>query len=100
MTITIRRQEAEDGGRYEASADGRPAGCMTYQRPEIGRILIDHTKVESGYNGQGIGARLVAQAVADARAEGFRITPVCSYAARYFEKHAEATDVLAGPTGR
>ena len=95
MTIAITRKETAGGGRYVAEADGRPAGVMTYQRPEEGRVVIDHTKVGDNFSGQGVGARLVARAIDDARAEGFRITPVCSYAVRYFGKHPEAADVLA-----
>ncbi|MBQ7515929.1 MAG: N-acetyltransferase [Schwartzia sp.] len=96
MTIVITREEQTDGGRYTAVADGRPAGMMTYRRPEKGRIVIDHTRVESTFNGQGVGARLVARAIDDARTGGYRITPVCSFAVRYFGKHPETADVLAG----
>ena len=56
---------------------------------------ITHTEVDPAYGGQGIAGRLVAAVVEAARAEDMKIVPVCSYAVRQFEKHAEYRDVLA-----
>mgnify|MGYP006273861971 FL=1 len=45
--------------------------------------------------GTGAGAALVERAVADARAEGVKITPLCPFAAAQFRRHPEWQDVRA-----
>ena len=42
----------------------------------------------------GVGKKLVAAAVADARSEGFKIIPLCPFAKATLEKHAEWHDVV------
>lgn len=56
---------------------------------------INHTFVESNYGGQGIAAQLIAKLVSEARANGAKIIPVCSFAKREFEKKEEYSDVLS-----
>ena len=45
--------------------------------------------------GKGIAAALVDALIADARAEGFRIVPQCSYVEAAFRRHPEWADLLA-----
>ncbi|MBR0374027.1 MAG: N-acetyltransferase [Mogibacterium sp.] len=68
-------------------------GTCTYE-PDGPDWAIMHTNVDPAYGGQGIAGRLVAAVVDAARAEGVKVVPVCSYAVRQFEKHAEYRDVL------
>ena len=97
MTIPqdqIHRDAGETKGRYTYTADGHTAE-MTYSRLGSGHIIIDHTGVPDAFRGQGVGAALVARAVADARAEGVKITPLCPFAAAQFRRHPDWHDVLA-----
>jgi predicted GNAT family acetyltransferase len=47
--------------------------------------------------GQGVAQVLVEALVADARAQGFKIVPQCSYVAALFRRHPEWADLLATP---
>lgn len=89
--------ELEDNGgkgRYVVrNADGAEAE-MTFTRVGDTRLIIDHTGVPDAFRGQGIGARLVAKAVEDARAAGKTILPLCPFAAAQFKRHPEWADVL------
>ncbi len=91
--MDIRREESETGGRYVVVIDGHEAE-MTYSRAGTSRIIIDHTGVPSELGGRGVGKALVERAVMDARAEGFKIIPLCPFAKATLEKHPEWQDVV------
>ena len=57
-----------------------------------------HTGVPPALAGQGIAARLVAAALAEARVQGWRVRPVCSYVQVYMRRHPETLDLLEGPS--
>jgi len=80
-------------GRYVYRDAGEEAE-MTYTKVGERQIIIDHTGVPDAFRGQGIGVRLVEQAVNDARREGKTIIPLCPFAAAQFKRHEEWGDVL------
>lgn len=97
MTIDatqITREENAAGGRYGYE---QPEGMseLTYRKTGDARIVIDHTGVPDRLRGRGIAAALVERAVLDARAEGRKVVPLCSYAAAQFRRHPDWEDVLA-----
>lgn len=57
--------------------------------------VAEHTLVPRAFEGRGIAARLVDALIADARANGFRVEPKCSYVAAQFRRHPEWADLLA-----
>lgn len=90
----IEREDGETKGRYVfRSAEGAEAD-MTYSKVGTRQIIIDHTGVPDAFRGQGVGLKLVERAVADARADGKTIIPLCPFAAAQFRKHPEWADVL------
>jgi hypothetical protein len=92
---TIAREDGPSRGRYViALAPGFEAE-MTYRKAADGTITIDHTGVPPQYEGRGIAARLVSRAMADAREQGFKVKPVCSYAVAQFRRHPEWADLRA-----
>ncbi|MCI4644461.1 MAG: N-acetyltransferase [Hyphomonadaceae bacterium] len=91
--IEITREDSETGGRYVARLDGHAAE-MTYSRAGPSRIIIDHTGVPDELRGKSVGKALVERAVQDARAEGFKIIPLCPFAKATLEKHPEWQDVV------
>ncbi|MGK2740081.1 GNAT family N-acetyltransferase [Tepidicaulis sp. LMO-SS28] len=94
MTIDINlEEESVTKGRYVYRADGHEAE-LTFSKAGTKLIIIDHTGVPDAFKGQGIGKQLVERAVADARAGGQKILPLCPFAAAQFEKHPEWADVL------
>lgn len=88
-------EDSGSKGRYVYRADGAEAE-MTFSKAGQGLIIIDHTGVPDAFRGQGVGAALVARGVADARAAGKKILPLCPFAASQFRRHPEWADVLQG----
>lgn len=79
--------------RLELDVDGHIA-FADYRRA-AGRLLIDHVETPVALRGGGVAAR-VMQGVADqARRDGLKVTPICSYAVAWFRRHPEASDLLA-----
>ncbi|MEL6825414.1 MAG: GNAT family N-acetyltransferase [Pseudomonadota bacterium] len=91
--IQITREDAVNGGRYVTVVDGHEAE-MTYSRAGTSRIIIDHTGVPEALKGRGVGKRLVEAAVKDARAEGFKIIPLCPFAKATLDRTPEWQDVV------
>lgn len=90
----IRLQDGESKGRYAYETDGAPPAELVFSKAGETRIIIEHTGVPDAYRGKGVGAALVARAVADARAAGKKILPLCPFAAAQFRRHPEWADVL------
>lgn len=95
MMHEVRREEGPGGGRYFIELVGGAVAEMEYRRGADGRMIITHTGVPPAFEGQGIAAHLVDAAVAAARAESWKITPLCSYVAARFRRHPEWHDLLA-----
>jgi hypothetical protein len=93
-TGAIELEEGESKGRYLVRGDGGALAEMTFSKAGSGLVIIDHTEVPDAFRGQGVGARLVERAVADARAAGKSIIPLCPFAAAQFKRHPEWADVL------
>lgn len=74
--------------RYELVDDDQVVGELLYRRyPD--RILLVHTDIPPALEGQGLGSRLVAGALDDARAKGLRVVPVCPFVRSYLRRHPE-----------
>ncbi|AMW15200.1 GNAT family acetyltransferase [Streptomyces qaidamensis] len=73
--------------------DGRRAGLTAYRDRGEQRVFF-HTETDDAFAGRGLAGELVRQALADVRASGKRIVPVCPYVASYLERH----DGFAGIT--
>ena len=71
---------------------------MTFTRIGEHQLIIDHTEVPDVFRGQGVGLKLVARAVDDARKAGKTIIPLCPFAAaqfrRRFAANLEAVDAI------
>ena len=93
--MEITRDEGDTKGAYAAVLDGHRAG-LTYSKAGAALLIIDHTDVPDALRGRGVGAALVARAVADAREEGRRLLPLCPFAKAQMAKHPEWRDVLSG----
>lgn len=90
----IIREEGPTRGRYVIHLAPGAEAEMTYKKEGGGPMVINHTGVPSEYEGRGIAAQLVKAAIADAREQGFKITPVCPYVAMQFRRHPEWADLL------
>lgn len=92
---TVKREEGPTRGRYVIHLAPGAEAEMTYRKTGDGPMIIDHTGVPPEFEGRGIAARLVNAAIADARNQGFKITPVCSYVVAQFRRHPEWAELRA-----
>jgi predicted GNAT family acetyltransferase len=81
--------------RYEAYIGDELAGYLTY-RMLPGAIEFVHTEVHAEFEGHGVGGRLAAVALDQARDRGLRVIPLCSFIAGYLERHPELSDLVDG----
>ena len=96
QVITITHSESESRGRYEARIEGcEGSGELTYSRLSPTKIIADHTGVDNSLRGTGAARALVERLVADARRDGTRIVPRCSYVMAQFQRNPEWSDVMA-----
>jgi predicted GNAT family acetyltransferase len=87
MTQTVRRS----GHHYELRVAGALAG-ITQFRDRAGQRVFFHTEIADAFQGKGLSAVLIAEALADTRAAGLRIVPVCPAVAKYLTRHDEYAD--------
>ncbi|WP_375291024.1 GNAT family N-acetyltransferase [Qipengyuania sp.] len=94
--MTITHQDQGDHGRYVAELEGEQAtGHLDWERRGEDVRVATHTIVPSEIGGQGVAARLVDALVADAREDGFKVDPRCSYVAKKFDEHPDWSDLRA-----
>lgn len=97
--LDIVRLDQGRAGEYHAHIAGHSqVGRLTWVQRETpqGPVRVaEHTLVPRELEGRGIAAELVDALVADARDQGFRIEPQCSYVAVQFRRHPEWADLLA-----
>jgi predicted GNAT family acetyltransferase len=91
---TVEREDRASGGVYRVLIDGHLAE-MTFSRASERLIIIDHTEVPEALRGRHVGNLLLERAIAEARAKGTKIFPLCPFAASQFRKHPEYQDVLS-----
>ena len=91
---TITREVQGSKGRYVLSRNGEAAD-LTYSIASPTLVIADHTSVPDALRGTGAGLALVERFVADARAEGFKIMPLCPFVNRQRSKHPDWKDVFA-----
>ncbi|MEO0818137.1 MAG: GNAT family N-acetyltransferase [Pseudomonadota bacterium] len=93
--VQIAREDRETNGRWVARIEGIAGEAeMTYSKAGASRIIIDHTGVPDTMGGMGVGKKLVEAAVLAARAEGFKIIPLCPFAKATLDKTPEWQDVV------
>ena len=61
-------------------------------------MQLFHTEVPVAFEGRGIAALLVREAIEYAREKGLTVLPACSYVRAYMRRHPEAQSVLAAAT--
>lgn len=74
--------------RYEISVAGELAGFVQY-RLDPRQIALIHTEIDDRFEGRGLGGRLIAQALEDARSRGLAVLPFCPFANAYIQRHPE-----------
>ena len=87
----------EGDGKVEVTAwAGDRAGVMVMSRLSPTRLLIEHTQTFPGFEGRGVGKRLVIAGAEWARANGQMLMPLCPFARQIFDRFPEYADVRTG----
>jgi len=77
---------AGDGGQLLGFAAVRPAGAS---------VIVAHTEIAGGHEGQGLGAELVRGTLDAIRASGKTVIPTCPFTAAFIRRHpAEYADLV------
>lgn len=82
------------GNKIEYESDGQILGEVCFPSVSHGTVDICHTFVDVSLQGQGIAAQLVKRAVEEIRRTNRKAVATCSYAAGWFAKHPDASDIL------
>lgn len=92
--MDIQKEDGPKGGRYFTVIDGHEAE-MTFSRASEKLIIIDHTGVPDALRGKSVGQTLAQHAVADARAGGWKIVPLCPFFKAQVQRHRDWQDVIS-----
>ena len=72
--------------RFELKRAGAVAAHANYKLQD-GAVLLTHTEVLPGNEGQGIGSKLAKFVLDDLRGRGATIVPQCEFIASYIARH-------------
>lgn len=92
--MTIEHFNETKNGHFKAIANEIEAGRMTYTWAGTDKFIIDHTEVNPDFAGQGVGKKMVLEAVQYARENNLKILPLCPFAKSVFDKTKEIQDLL------
>lgn len=95
IPMEIKQQNTEKNGNFYIEENGKTLAIMTYVYAGDHKFIIDHTQVNEGGEGKGLGKQLVHAAVEFARKNNHTIIPLCPFAKSLFEKIPDWGDVLA-----
>jgi predicted GNAT family acetyltransferase len=90
--------DVSDLERYEArlGEERELAGLVDYRLADD-FIVLTHTEVLEGFEGQGIGSRLVRAVLEDLRDRDIAVIPRCPFVLAWLQKHPEQHDILFRP---
>lgn len=97
--IEIVRIDQGSAGEYHAQVPGTThVGRLSWIAHEGagGTVRVAaSTLVPPELEGRGIAGKLVAALIEDAKAQGFKVDPACSYVAAQFQRHPEWAELRA-----
>ncbi len=93
--IVITRELTESKGRYVGKVAGMDGEAeLIFIRSSPSLVIANHTLTPVPMRGLGIATSLVERLIADARSEGFKIVPRCTFVKAQFERHSDWSDLL------
>lgn len=98
MDNKIQQKEQDGNGMFYIEKDGDIVAELTYKLMDNGIMTLDHTETDPEMEGKGLASKLIKHSVDYAREKNLKIDPLCSYAARQFERHEEYQEVQADRT--
>jgi uncharacterized protein len=91
--MQIQRDEHGRRGAFFIEQEGEWLAEMSYTKARPDVIVIDHTEVDKRLRGQGIGQKLVREAVDYARANNLKIRSRCAYTRMVLDETPEYNDI-------
>jgi predicted GNAT family acetyltransferase len=82
---SLRRFELLEGERVVGWVDYLPGGAS---------LIIAHTEIEDGHEGQGLGSTLVRDMLDQLSARGTTVIPTCPFTAAFIHRHPEYAGVV------
>ena len=95
IPLEFRITEIDGTVEVTAWADKR-AGVMILSRLSPNSLIIDHVRTFPGYQGRGVGQRVVLAGIEWARANAQQLMPLCPFARQIFDRFPEHADVRTG----
>lgn len=95
MKKDIQHKETDGKGMFYIEKDSEIVAQMTYTLQDNNIMTLDHTETNPEFTGEGLASSLVKHSVEYARKNEIKIDPLCSYAAKQFERHEEYQEVQA-----
>lgn len=93
--VQITYEDSATKGRYVVRIAGiGEKGELTISKVNDTLIIADHTFVPETMRGTGAASALVNRLIADARAKGQRIVPLCPFVRAQSLRHPEWADVI------
>ena len=77
----------EENRIYAENENGKTLAEVTFYEIEKGKYNIDHTFVDDSLRGQGIGSKLVQEAVKSLTEKGVEIEATCPFAQKWLSEH-------------
>ncbi len=74
--------------RFELHVDGELQGWAEYL-PAGQSVILAHTEVLEGHEGEGLGGRIVRATLEAVAADGKTVLPTCPFAAAYIKRNPE-----------
>jgi predicted GNAT family acetyltransferase len=84
---TFRESCLKAAGRYVARIAGTDGEIFTIHGPTL--ISAEHTHAPESMRGTGAAAALVEHMISHARANGFKVNPICPYVQAQYKRHPE-----------
>lgn len=91
MEIKIKHDKKR--GHAFIGDENAPIGEMNFTWAGKDKIIIDHTEVSEELKGKSAGKQMLMVLVEKARAEGFKIMPLCPFAHSVFRRDQSIKDV-------
>ena len=83
----------EARSQFELEANGSTALAAYSRKGDT--LTFTHTEVPEELEGQGVATKLIEGALSQARVQGLKIVPICSFVRHYVEAHPDSQDLLA-----
>ena len=92
--MNIQHDKEKHSGEFFIEQHSERVAELAYSLPGDNKLVINHTEVDEGQEGKGVGKKLVAAAVEYAREQKLKLVPVCRFAKLIIEREKDFQDVL------